>query len=164
MVVGKSSLIFAWVVVQAFAQDKPLPKFEDFKVAEVFKGTPAEPILTTPRQHQYRSMIRLGAKSRYAFAGHFKVVGWGCGSSCAGFAVVDSKTGHVFDTPFEYYEWNRLLEYKDYGPMMEDLSFRVDSRLLIVRGCPEEKDCGTYYYELTGSGLNLLRKVPAVKR
>jgi hypothetical protein len=168
MVVGKSSLIFVWVVALALAQDKPLPKFEDFKVAEVFKDTPAVPILTTPRQHQYRTMIRLGAKSRYDFAGHFKIAGWGCGSSCEGFAIVDSKNGQVFDTPFEYYEWNDLILNKDYandyGPTMENISFRDNSRLLVIRGCPDEKNCGTYYYEWTGSELKLLRKIPAIKR
>ncbi len=113
-------------------------------------------------------MIRIGAKSNYKFAGHFKIAGWGCGSSCSGFAIVDSKTGQVHDTPFEYYEWNTLVldpAYAiDYGPKMENISFRNDSRLLIVRGCPEEKNCGTYYYEWTGSELKLLRELPAKRR
>lgn len=164
----KSSLIFVWAVALGFAQDRPLPKFDDFKVAEIFKGQPAVPILTTPRQRQYRTMIRRGAKDNFSFAGHFKIAGWGCGSSCSGFAIVDSKTGQVFDTPFEYYEWNALIldpaYARDYGPEMENISFRNDSRLLIIRGCPEEKNCGTYYYEWTGVELKLWRKIPAVKR
>jgi hypothetical protein len=153
---------------QVESNDGPLPKFEDFKVAEVFQGVPAVPILTTPRQRLYRTMIRIGAKSRFTFAGHFKIAGWGCGSSCMGFAIVDSKTGQVFDTPFEYYEWNDLVLNrgydKDYGPTMENISLRSDSKLLIIRGCPEEKNCGTYYYEWTSSQLKLLRKLPAIER
>lgn len=158
----------AQVVGQVAPPDGPLPKFEDFKVTEVFKGVPALPILSTPRQRLYRTMIRLGAKGRSTFAGHFKIAGWGCGSSCMGFAIVDSKTGQVFDTPFEYYEWNDLVlnsDYDtDYGPTMENISSRSDSRLLIIRGCPEEKNCGTYYYEWTGSELKLLRRSLALKR
>jgi hypothetical protein len=164
-----SSIFLVWAIAQAPGQvgskDSPLPKFEDFKVTEVFKGVPAVPILTTPRQRQYRTMIRIGAKSWFTFAGHFKIAGWGCGSSCMGFVIVDSKTGQVFNAPFEYYEWNDLVlnrDDRDYGPTMENISFHGDSRLVI--GCPEEKNCGTYYYEWTGSELKLLRKLPAIAR
>lgn len=31
--------------------------------------------------------------------------------------------------------------------VQELFSFRLDSSLLIVRGCPNEKNCGEHYYE-----------------
>ena len=110
---------------------------------------PAVPILATARQRLYRTMIREGAKQGPNFAGHYTIAGWGCGSSCAGFAIVDAITGKTFDTPFKYYE-------------MEEISYNLNSRLLILKGCPEEENCGTYHYEWTGSQLKLLKKIPAV--
>ena len=41
------------------------------------------------------------------------------------------------------------------------LQFSPKSRLLIVRGCPEDENCGAYYYEWTGSRFRLLRKFEA---
>jgi hypothetical protein len=164
MVAGKSSLIFAWVVAQALAQDKPLPKFEDFKVAEVFKGTPAQPILRTAHQRLYRTTIRAAARKGPTFAGHYAFAAAGCGSDCSINALIDEKSGEVFDQPFQWISFPLTLQYPDAGidPPVE--AYRIDSRLLIVHGCPEEKNCGTYYYEWTGSRFNLLRRLPALSR
>jgi hypothetical protein len=162
---GKSSIVLIFVMGLAIGQAPqggPLPKFEDFKVAEIFTGKPAAPIIATPRQRLYRTMIREGTRKGPSFAGHYTIAGWGCGSSCSGFAIVDAVSGQVFDTPFEYYAWGGLLLNKDYGPYLEDISFHKNSRLLIIRGCPDEKNCGTYYYEWTGSQLKLLTRIPTV--
>jgi hypothetical protein len=45
---------------------------------------------------------------------------------------------------------------------VEPLAYKLDSRLLIVRGCPEEKNCGTYCYEWTGTRFKPIRKIGAV--
>jgi hypothetical protein len=42
------------------------------------------------------------------------------------------------------------------------LEYSVNSRLLIVRGCPEDQNCGSYFYEWTGSEFKLIRKISAV--
>ena len=42
-------------------------------------------------------------------------------------------------------------------PILED----GRSRLLIARGCPEEKNCASYFYEWTGAQFKLLRKIDA---
>jgi hypothetical protein len=47
------------------------------------------------------------------------------------------------------------------GEIFEPLDFRKDSRLLVARGCPEEKDCASYFWEWTGAQFKLLKKVPA---
>ena len=44
--------------------------------------------------------------------------------------------------------------------MMKDsivpLAYKLDSRLLIARGCPEEENCGSYFYEWTGTKFKLI--------
>jgi hypothetical protein len=163
MVVWKSSLIFAWMVATAFAQDKPLPKFEDFKVGEVFKGKPAQPILTTPYQRRFQTRIRNAAASGPNFGGHYAIAEWGCGTGCAGTAMIDIKTGQTFDLPFTMIEFPFVDFAKD--PQITDaLAFRIDSRLLIAQGCPNSLDCAQHYLEWTGTEFKLLRKVPAVKK
>jgi hypothetical protein len=170
-VLGKSSLIFVWVIAQADAQDKPLPKFEDFKVTEVFKGAPAKPILQSSGDRMFRTRIREGAARGPNFAGHFTIAVWGCGSSCVSFALVDAKTGEVFHAPFGILESVSMLGYDDIRPDAKHadvmgLKYQQDSRLLIARGCPDEKDedCASFYYEWTGTQFKLLRKLPAKPR
>ena len=43
----------------------------------------------------------------------------------------------------------------------EPLAYKLDSRLLVVRGCPKEENCGSYFFEWTGSRFKLIRKVAA---
>jgi len=40
------------------------------------------------------------------------------------------------------------------------ISFKPDSSLLIIRGCPNDKDCGSIYYEWTGTEFGVLKRVP----
>lgn len=146
-------------------QGGPLPKFEDFRVTEVFKGKPAVPILQTPGQRMFRTKIREGAKAGANFAGHYAIAQWGCGSECVSIAIIDEKAGTVYATPFDWLGYPPPLTYAD---VVKDtdapLIYKVDSRLLIVRGCAEDKDCASFYYEWTGSQFKLLRKLPAIAR
>jgi hypothetical protein len=167
-VAWKSSIILVWAIAQVLAQDKPLPKFEDFKVTEVFKGPLAAPNLRTPGQRMFRTRIREGAKGGPNFAGHYAIAEWGCGSSCISIAVVDEKTGAVYDGPFVILGYIPVHVYPDV-PTVDSIDqlgvkFKLDSRLLIVRGCAEDEDCASFYYEWTGSKFELLRKLPAVPR
>jgi hypothetical protein len=153
----------------ALAQEKPLPKFEDFKVAEVFKGVPAKPILRTAGQRGFRTRIREGAAGGTNFAGHYAIAQWGCGSFCISIAIIDEKTGAVYDGPFSILGYMPVDVFPDV-PAADDsidqlgVKFKLDSRLLIVRGCQEDQDCASYYYEWTGSKFKLLRKLPAIER
>jgi hypothetical protein len=165
----KSSIILIWAAAQAAgqvgSQDAPLPKFEDFKVTEGFKGAPATPILRTAHQRSYRTAIRSGAKNGPNFAGHYTIAQAGCGSDCRIAALVDVKSGDVFDQPFKLAAFPAMVKYIDSPEEFPaGMLFRVDSRLLIVHGCPEEGNCASYYLEWTGAGFKLLRKIGAVGR
>jgi hypothetical protein len=111
-------------------------------------------------------MIRQGASKGPNFAGHYTIAAWGCGSSCVSIALVDAKDGTIFNVPFSILGWGMLLRYDGQNAPNRDgfepLSYQVDSRLLIVRGCPEDDNCAAYFYEWTESQFKLIRKIVAV--
>ena len=127
-----------------------VPRFEDYPEQEIFKGKPAPPKIVRPRDRLYRTRIREGAAQGPNFAGHYTVASWGCGAGCVSMVLVDAKTGIVYGAPFQDLAWG--------GPADEPLEYKLTSTLIIVHGCPGEKDCATYYYQWTGSAFKLLRK------
>ena len=134
----------------------PLPKFEDFGTADVLRGKPVEPKIVRARDRAFRTRIREGAASGPNFAGAFTIAEWGCGSSCVSIAVVNAKTGDVNNGPFHILGYGVVLDYADGRD--EPLSYQLDSRLLMVRGCPEDRDCGEYFYEWNGATFRLIQK------
>ncbi|HWX55925.1 MAG TPA: hypothetical protein VN176_15160 [Verrucomicrobiae bacterium] len=132
------------------------PRFEDFAVKTIYQGTPAPPRLLTKGQRGFRTMIRSGAKSKVQFAGHYTVPMWGCGAGCSTFVTADSVSGKV-------YELISVVDLPDEfgqnGQPPERFEFHPNSRLLKINGCPNERDCGFYDYEMVdGLGLKLVRK------
>ena len=77
-----------------------------------------------------------------------------CGAGCVSIAVIDVTSGAVYEAPF-----GSLPSAHVSFPASPDagLSYRPDSRLLIVNDCPNEKNCGVYYYEWTGTFFRHLR-------
>lgn len=150
-------------LLQTHPPTKSLPKFEDFRVAEVFKGPRAKPLIETRLARLYRTTIRDAAKQGPNFAGRYAVAEWGCGSNCGGMAVIDEKTGNVYEGPAQVITFPPMFHYPDEHDQPASV-FRLDSRLLVIHGCPGETGCGSYYYEWTDSRLKLLRMLPAVER
>jgi hypothetical protein len=74
-------------------QSPKLPSFKEFQAAEGFSGKPAAPVLRTPNQRLFRTMIRQGAATGPNFAGHYTIADWGCGAGCVSIAVADAKDG-----------------------------------------------------------------------
>ena len=158
-----------------------LPRFEDYPVAEIFKGTPAAPILATPQQREYRTRIRNGVsmgdgvwygswrdpirKPGPNFAGHYFVIRWGCGSQCVLMAIVDAKTGVVYEPPLsgdKYHDEEELfLPLDNLGEAEVDI--RPDSSLMVLReACTDyqnRKTCGTYYFNWKDNHFDLLKFV-----
>lgn len=140
-----------------FNTEHPRPKFTDYAVKDIYQGEPAAPIITREFR-EFRTMIRRGARSNVAFAGHYTVPGWGCGTSCNGFVIVDSISGKVYDAPFAVHglpiQWTD--EHESDADRME---FHANSRLLKINACPNEQDCGLYDYMMVeGKGLKLIRR------
>lgn len=134
------------------------PKASDFPVTAVFKGLPAPPKLKTAGQRKFRAVIFNWVKKGPNFAGHYTLAQWGCGAGCEQMAVVDARTGDVYEGPFGALP--KATVCLDGNAAEPGISFRRDSSLLILKGCPDFKDCGVYYFQWTGSEFKLLRKDP----
>lgn len=137
------------------ARSAPRPTFSEFAVASPKPFVTAKPDVRSGDARRYRTVLREGAKKAPDFAGHFKIVRWGCGTCCSEFAILNLKTGHAFfpgfivacEYPFDFTRPGVAFEY------------RVNSRLLVIAGAPNEADGGVRYYEWTGARLRLLRRV-----
>ena len=132
------------------------PQFSDYPSRQIYQGKPAAPILSKD-QRWYRTVIREGAKSKVQFAGHYTIPVFGCGAGCAGFYIVDSISGKVYDgfTVADSLAWIM----KPGNENTRRVEFYPNSRLFRVTGCPGETNCGFYDYEMVdGAGLKLIRK------
>ena len=141
----------------------PSPKWEipfsKYPASEVFQGRPVPPITSTGNARMFRTRLREAARKGPNFAGHYTIAEWGCGSGCLSFAIVDALTGQVHWPPFSAdivgIPWLGTATGREY----QGIVYRLDSRLLIIDGCPDDKErgCGTYYFEWTGNKLKRLR-------
>jgi hypothetical protein len=127
------------------------PEFQDYPPDGGFGGPPAEPQLTTAWSQQYRTRIRRGAASREGFrrgfeyvetagpnfAGHYRVVNWGCGAGCLMMVVVDLETGTIYPPPMSTGAIGEAqVTVPNLGTGWGDFDFRADSRLFIMKTCP----------------------------
>jgi hypothetical protein len=139
----------------------PLPRFEDYPVAEIFKGTPAAPQIVTPEARTYRTRIREGVANGAGvlrdgkeqpgpnFAGHYIVVQIMCGSLCTVMLIVDAQTGVVYNPPISAGSSGSDKIILPYVPFdLADWEFHVNSRLFKITGCGLEgqQSCSTYYF------------------
>jgi len=94
---------------------KPI-MFNHYIVNSIFKGHPAKLVLKgNSLATMYKSRItKIYNSEGLNFAGHYCLVWWGCGSDCQHAAVVDLKTGIVYDGPtavrrFKFKSSSRLI-------------------------------------------------------
>jgi hypothetical protein len=100
MIVFKFSLPFLclFIFFSGFGQT---PTFDEFKVPSLYTGQKAE---VDTRSTTTGRMFRTRLKEVYKqeglnFAGHYCFVYWGCGSPCKQSAIIDLKTGKIYDGP-----------------------------------------------------------------
>lgn len=144
------------------------PSFDQYRTTEAaYKGKPAAPVLKTAEDRRFRTMIRTGAADGPNFAGHFTVVEWGCGAGCVSVVVVDAATGEIHRAPFKSLGWQlRKYEgkYKADDDKFEQLVYKLDSRLLVARGCLDESEkCASYFWDWNGSQFKLIKTIPAAE-
>ena len=136
------------------------PKFEDFPAAKSMVGKTAAPVLKTQAQRMFKTRIREGAKLPANFAGHYRVIEWGCGSPCSTFVVVDLRTGEVYEPPFESLAALDIECPEPYDDCSgEGLIFKPSSRLLIADGelSHPDRKFGRYYYVWSQHHFKLVR-------
>jgi hypothetical protein len=182
-----AGLILARLIVAqsvgAQPHSTPLPRFENYPVKEVFNESPHPPIIATPEQRRYRTMIRQGVEKGWGvringewgkeqnrpgpnFAGHYVVIVWGCGAPCLMMVICDARTGAVYNPPLSStggIGLPLLVPPRSVGGNA-DFEFRRDSRLMIINATPhaERWDAVSYtlYFLWKDDQWKLLRRVP----
>ncbi|HEV7701410.1 MAG TPA: hypothetical protein VGO43_14360 [Pyrinomonadaceae bacterium] len=122
----------------------------------------------------FRTNLRNAAKDGVNFAGHYILTGWGCGTNCTEWAIIDGRNGRVF-FPREFEGAGQgFCELPDNGmpkdsPADDDshpygpLYFKPDSRLVVLAGLlggdlnDSRSKCGDYYFGWTGSNLRRVK-------
>ena len=148
------ALILFVVVLGGTARSQSWP-FHEYPAA-VFRGRPARPKLETPIAKEHATRILKAASEGPNFAGHYRVVDWGCGSSCGVYVIVNEQTGKVFTPP----EISKGVDLGVAGP-----EFRPDSTLFVLANCAEPKvyglkNCQRKFYRWDGLRLVLLKSEP----
>jgi hypothetical protein len=179
-----ATLALSVAAINALAQPAHLPRFEDYPVKDIFTGSPAQPILTTPKQREYRTRIRQGVTKGWGvkdgatgtelgkpgpnFAGHYALITWGCGAPCLMAAIVDLQSGTVFYPPITGFGIGKpnfalpMLTPEFAVSRNPSLEYRVDSSLLIIKATPwqtEKHPSYAYYFLMEGNQWRLLRQV-----
>jgi hypothetical protein len=131
----------------------PLDLFPKYQVRSSIKGKPAPPILSSPDAHEFRTRIRESVAKGVAFAGHYEVAVWGCGSGCLSFAVIDAFTGKVTFFPAS------VSQNREAG---ECLTYKRTSKAIHIIGSLNEEDSADRWYVWDGSSFNLISKRPAI--
>ena len=81
---------------------KALPKFSDFPVALETIDAPKLDLSSHPIGRQFRTRLRKAARTQPPnLAGHFLLTGWGCGSGCQMFAIINLRNGRIWHNKFE---------------------------------------------------------------
>lgn len=134
-------------------------RFEDFPAESMDRANKfaSHVSMGTAHAKRYRTVISTEGQKEPNFAGHYRLVTWGCGTDCRGFAIVDRRTGVA-----------RTIKGAEYvaGAMGNDqprIDFRPDSRLLILNGLINDTEEGSFFYEWTGKGVRPLLRLPLAK-
>jgi hypothetical protein len=118
---------------------------------------------SNPTARTYRTWFRSEVAKGPNFAGHYRVIVWGCGTSCAMFAVVNLNTGRVIE-PSGFSSVNTVyfdVDRKFFSNPKRDywgFDFRYKSRLLVVIGGLDEDEEreGAFYFVLEHEQLRLI--------
>jgi len=141
--------------VGAAGQQRPAPDdsvFAKYPVSVRFHGPLAKPVLVDPKARSFRTRIREGAGKGPVFADHYAIAGWGCGSGCIEFAVIDCISGSVYIFPYS------VTQVREEG---ENLSYRRDSKAIHIIGSLNEENSADRWYLWDGTGLKLIQEKPA---
>lgn len=141
------------LVMSGLAWGQSTPSFSDFSTGPMYRGARAAPDLTAPQAANYRTRLRQAAPQPANFASNFRLVTWGCGTTCETGAVIDQRNGRVIFFPFY------ICCTKNEEPL-DPIEFKGDSALIIFTGLrSEEEPDGRHYYRFTGEGFTFLKTV-----
>jgi len=159
-------------VTSADLTDSKAPRFAAYQVpVPRTADSPKLDLRSSPTARMYRTLLRQEAYKGPNFAGHYRVAIWGCGTSCAMFAVVNLKTGRVITTE-NFHSTSTVYFYVEDQKVFPDsqsedpvFGFRKDSRLLAILGDLDEDESreGAFYFVLEKERLRLIHSTPIDK-
>ena len=150
--IAQTVLVSIVCFVSISAQQRRLPRFEDYAVGEIYRGKTASVKPSSSSARMFRTMLREDAGRGANFAGHYILATWGCGADCHSFAIIDAKTGGVYFSPSISFVGGQRFQDGD------RLQFRKNSSLLIVAGAKNDEEIGKFYYVWKNNRLRLIRK------
>jgi hypothetical protein len=130
-----------WSLLCLFALTAEPPRFKDYPVTNIYRGTPAAPVLSSRMARLFRTQLRNSVQYGPNFAGHYTVARWGCGAGCVTVAVMDAISGEVWFAPFAIED--AQLEAGGYCNHTSD--FELDSELFMATGRVNGR-IGTHYF------------------
>ncbi|HEV1994326.1 MAG TPA: hypothetical protein VGR03_08350 [Candidatus Acidoferrum sp.] len=158
------------IITRADLADPNAPVFEAYRVTNrQGVSKPKLDLTSNPIAKTYRTVLRRDIVEGPNYAGHYRVVVWGCGSSCAMFAVVNLKTGRVI-TPKSFSAVSEVHVLAD--DFLQDteskswvVRFKRNSKLLVAIGALDEDDDreGAFYFLLEGESLRLIHSTVVKK-
>jgi len=157
-------------VTAADLSDTKAPSFNNYPATSKEVNSNSKLDLTSnPIARKFRTVLRHEMAKGPNYAGHYRVAVWGCGMSCAAFAVVNLETGTVI-TPREFATVVGIHLAADdflFGTGSDYWGFRYknNSSLLVVLGAPDEDEsrAGAYYFVLQGERLRLIHATRVTK-
>lgn len=149
-------IVIGILVFTALGVAAQVPDYRDFPSVRRYYGRPVEPIITKA-DRQFRTRVRFAAKRKPDFAGEFILAQFGCGAECLGVFALNARTGRVSWLPFSSCCWRPF--------DAEAVSYRLDSRLISVRGLRNEgsgnyagdKATDLHFYELKDGEFRFVR-------
>lgn len=138
----------------ANAEGKPKAPLDfDSYTVDAVNDLPVKKIVLSTRQAKtFKTAIETDGTKEANFAGYSRIVTWGCGTDCRGFAIVNKKTGVAYTAP-NITSVVGIMNNDD-----DRLSFKLNSRLLVLTGGINETNYGRFYYYWDDKRLKLLHK------
>ncbi len=151
------------LITAADLADSKAPAFADYPTSPGGTISAVKLDLTSnPVAKTYRTVLRREMAEGPNYAGHYRVAIWGCGASCAMFAVVNLKTGKVITARELATVLGTHLAADDFLPGTGSdawgFRFTKDSNLLVIIGDPNEDELrsGAYYFVVQSDRLRLV--------
>jgi hypothetical protein len=147
-------------VTAANLSDPEAPRFDSYPVLTEEKvPNPKLDLSSNPIAERYRTVLRYQVSEGLNFAGHYRVAIWGCGMTCAMFAVVNLKTGQVITPKRASTVLGIHVAADDFLPNAETggrgFRYTTRSNLLVLVGMLDEDESrdGAFYFVLQNEKL-----------
>ncbi len=146
------------ILFAAFAASAQVPQYEAYPTGKLFDGKNAKPVITK-FDRNFRTRIKWAADGKRDFAGEYIFTQFGCGMACRVTFILNARTGRVFWLPFTLCCWEPLES--------DPVAFRLDSRLLALRGLRNEalgeyqddKATDVHFYEFKNGRFRFIKTV-----